>query len=1158
LYRHPRGNARPVVIIALSGIMRALPRELLPPPMNDLTPWLQSLGLGEHAPAFVAQGIDAELLPQLSDADLKELGVSLLGHRKRLLLAIAALALDAGGATATAPARLVREAERRQLTVMFCDLVGSTLLSGRLDPEDLQGLVRSYHDAVAAAVSAYDGHMAQLLGDGCLVYFGYPRAHEDDAERALHAALNVLKAVACLRPEGGIELQTRIGIATGQVVVGEIGAGTAAAEQTASGETPNLAARLQSQAAPGEIVVSAETRRLAGASFEFESTGAVQLKGFTAPVEAWRVRGERSVASRFEAQHESELIEFIGRSSEVSLLLERWAMARDGEGQVVLLTGEAGIGKSRICQTLRERLAGERHAVVLLQCSPYHSSSALHPLVQYLERTTGITPADTPELRGQKLERLMGPQMGLSRQSHGQLLRLMGAPDGGRLPPAGENPQQDKAQTLQAPIDLLRALARHLPVLMLIEDAHWTDPTTEQLCALTVEQSRDMRLLVLVTGRPEYTPPWGNPANLTRLALNRLGQRHCAELVDAVTGGRALPAEVLAEIIAKTDGVPLFVEELTKTVVQSGLLEDTPQGYRLRGPLPALAIPSTLQDSLMARLDRLAPAKEVAQVGAMIGREFSHRLLAAVLKMPGDKLAEALDELVRSELVARRGMAPDAVYTFRHALIRDTAYNSMLKSQRVLRHGHIAAAIAQTEPDTVTTQPELLAYHCQEGGQVAAAFGYWSAAGDLAVARTANREAVTHLRAALALLSALALEAQRCDEAELGLQMKLGNVLMQTEGFASAPTVASFSRARELAAKLGRIDQYVVACSGFGATLWAAGRFDEELAMLQQIGPDELASLQPMSRVFHSIVLGLVKFYLGALAEAHALAHDTLHELASVPPEQRQDISGVDPMVMALTQSVAICVHLGLLEQADAQTLQAMQIAQAREHAPTQAWVLSMARWMAFRHGDWAESIRLSNATLASSERMGFKTRLASGRLLLGRAVVASGQVDEGTRLLHEGYALWSAQGSQTGASELASIAADVLIEAGRTADAEIFVRAGEKAQIESPERFFASELARQRARLAQAAGDSASAEAGLRSAIEIAQAQGAKLFTLRAATDLARLLQTLGRPAEAEAVLRPALDALPEGLDQPDAMRAKATLSATARVSTSGLGDAE
>jgi class 3 adenylate cyclase/tetratricopeptide (TPR) repeat protein len=1110
-----------------------------PHDMPDVTAWLESIGLAEHAPAFEAQGIDMALLPELADGDLKEIGVAMLGHRKRMLIAIAALQTPT---VAKSPQLPTREADRRQLTVMFCDLVGSTMLAGQLDPEDFQRLIRSYHDAVAVAVAPYAGHVAQLLGDGCLVYFGYPQAHEDDAERAVHAASNVLKSVAHLT-QGDIQLQTRIGIATGLVVVGEIGTGTSAAEQTASGETPNLAARLQSHAIAGEIVLSDETRRLVGASFEFEPTGPLQLKGFATPIDAWRVRGERSVASRFEAQHTSELIEFIGRGSEVALLLERWHLAREGEGQVVFLTGEAGIGKSRICQTLRDKLADEPHATVLLQCSPYHSNSALHPLVQYFEHASGITPTDSPELRGEKLGRMMGEEMDASSSAYGQLLRLMGAPVGDRLPPPSDNPKHEMAQLLQAPVDLLRNLSRQLPVLLLIEDAHWIDPTTEQLNVLTVEMSRDLRILVVMTARPEYVPPWGALANLTRLALNRLGQRQCAELVDAVTGGRTLPPEVLAEIILKTDGIPLFVEELTKTVLQSGLLEDGPDGYRLRGPLPKLAIPSTLQDSLMARLDRLAPAKEAAQIGAMIGREFSQKLLAEVLKLQPAKLAEALDDLVRSELVARRGVPPDFVYTFRHALIRDTAYNSMLKGQRMLRHAHIAAAIEAIEPDTITMQPELLAYHCQEGGMTSEAWRYWSAAGDLALARAANREAITHYRAALALLPTLNLREQN-DQAELDLQMKLGNVLMQAEGYSSPTTVASFSRARELALKLKRIDQYVIACSGFAVSMWAAGRFDEEMAMLSQISADELAKLHPMSRVFYSLVLGLVKLHIGELVESHALADEMLRLLDTVPPDELRDIGGVDPMVIAMTQQVAICFNRGLLDQADAHTRRAMQIANDRQHPPSQAWALSLQRWMAFRHGDWAESIRVSHESLALAERLSLKTRLGSGRVLLGRGVVASGDVDEGARLLHEGFAMWRAQGSVAGTSELAAVAADVLLEAGRAKDAEAFVRAAEKCQADTPERFFAAEVTRLRAKIARMAGDTVATEVGLRQAIAIADSQGAILFKLRAATDLADLLQSQQRATEGLDVVGGALSEMTEGLDQIDARRAAALIA--------------
>ena len=1102
------------------------------PSTKDIAQWLEAVGLAEHAPRFVAEGIDVELLPQLDDADLKELGVVLLGHRKRLRAAIAA-----SPAAAVAPA-VARDAERRQLTVMFCDLVGSTALAARLDPEDLQGVIRAYHAAVAEAVAPFAGHVAQLLGDGCLVYFGYPRAHEDDASRAVHAALGVLGAVAALAPQGGWRLQTRIGIATGLVVVGEVGSGTAAVEQTASGETPNLAARLQGQAAPGEIVMSEETRRLVGATFELDAVGPFELKGFAAPVPAWRVRGERSVASRFEAQHESALVDFVGRASEVALLLERWQLARDGEGQVVLLSGEAGIGKSRIVQTLRDRIA-DRHATVLMQCSPYHSNSVLFPLVQYFERAAGIVAADDAAERGRKFARLVGPEMSISPQSGAHLARLVGA-----LPaepaPAAESPQQEKAQRLQAPIDLLRALARQLPVLLLIEDVHWIDPTTSELVGLTIEQSRDVRLLVLVTCRPEFAPPWGSPANLTRLALNRLGHRQSADLVTAVAGGRVLPEEVRAEIVAKTDGIPLFVEELTKTVLESGLLEDTPAGWRLRGPLPALAIPSTLQDSLMSRLDRLAPAKEVAQVGAIIGREFSRSLLAEVLRMDAARLDAALDELLRAELVVRRGIVPDEHYIFRHALIRDTAYNSLLKGQRALRHAQIAAALEALEPDTVASQPELLAYHCQEGGLAARALDFWREAGHRAVARAANREAAMHYRAALALLAS----GDAGGEAdELDLQMNLGSVLMQIEGFASEPTMAAFARARELASALGRVDDYVMACAAFGATLWGAGRYEEELELLEQIGADDLARLRPMSRVFHSVVLGLLKFHLGALDEASHLIESTMRDLASVAPAERLDISGVDARVLALTQAISIRVHQGRLDDADAYTDDALRIAQERDHEPTWAWAHAMARWRAFRHGNWAESIRESRATLEIAERLGFTTRLGSGKMLLGRSLVAAGEVDEGARLLREGYALWSADGSPTGITDFASAAADVLLAAGRLDEAGSYVRIGEEAQAAIPERHFAAELRRLRALLDAAAGDGAAAEAGLREAIATADAQGARVQALRAATDLARITAATARAVEGRRLLEQALAALPQGRDQPDARRAQALL---------------
>ena len=1146
--------------------------------MSDVASWLDGLGLGDYAQPFAAQKIRFELLTDLEDADLRELGVAALGDRKLMLKAIAALkasqqaspnagpassaqrdgpvaaaaALHAGAIAGPhaepVPAQAAprHEAERRQLTVMFCDLVGSTVLSNRLDPEDLQQVVRTYHDAVARAVAHFDGHVAQFLGDGVLVYFGYPRAHEDDAARAVRAALRVIKAVAALETKASLDspLQTRIGIATGRVVVGEIGSGTSAAEQTASGDTPNLAARLQNIARPGEIVLSAETRRLLGYSFDLETMGQLELKGFSAPVEVWRVLGERTVASRFEAQHTQELTRFIGRDSEVSLLLERWGLARDGEGQVVLLSAEAGIGKSRICQTFRERLAGEPHAVVLLQCSPYFSSSPLYPVVQYFERVTDMKASDTLAERAVKLELLTGSEITLTPASLGYFMRLMGLPDEGRIPAVGQTAEREKALTLQAPIDLLRGLAQHQPVLLLIEDAHWIDPSTEELLEMTIEQLRETRLLVLVTCRPEYVQSWGNPSNLTRLALSRLSLKQCVSLVEAVTGGKSLPPEVLTEIIRRTDGIPLFVEELTKSVLESGLLEETPTGYRLNGPLPAMAIPSTLQDSLMARLDRLAPAKEVAQVGAVIGREFSQRLLLQVLQMPEPRLDQALDELVRSELVFRRVQGADIHYTFKHALIRDTAYSSMLKSQRVLRHGQIAAAIEALEPDTIGGQPELLAYHHQEGGNPAAAFKYWSTAGDLAERRSASREGVTHYRAALSLLPGLP-GAERKSEIELQLQLKLGTVLMQTEGFASHDTAQSFSKARALSLQLGRIDDYVASGAGVAATLWSAGRFDEVVDLFEQLTPDDLSHLKPMSQASRLMVLGLAKLNMGELAESWQITEGALHIIEDMGAAQRRDIGGADARVVVRGQCVNLRVHQGFLAQADAFTREAIALAAQRGHPPTQAWALGLARFMAYRNGDMKESARYAREVLDLSERLGFNGRIGPGLMMLGRALVADGQVDEGIDNLRRGFALWASTGAKAVGSEFASHAAEVLVKVGHVQDAAEFLVIGERFQQETGERFYGAELQRVRGLVAQAEGDVAAAKACFRRGFDLAKGQGAMLFALRSATELTRLCQARGAGNEGADLLRPIYEWFTEGFDNPDLVAARTLLGA-------------
>lgn len=1118
--------------------------------METMVQWLAAIGMERYAPMFEAQRIELDVLAGLTDADLKEIGIAALGDRRRILSVIAQgiRELPASPVTPAAAASLpatAQAAERRQLTVMFCDLVGSTQLAGLLDPEDLRAVIGDYHAAVTAAVAAHDGYVAQLLGDGVLVYFGYPHANEDDAARAIHAALDAIAAVGRLSAAGQHALHTRIGIATGLVVVGQIGSGTTAAEWSASGETPSLAARLQTHAAPDCIVIADRTRRLIGEEFELDPLGMLALKGFEAPVHAWQVLRERRTASRFEAVHTQQLSQLIGRDSELALLLERWNTACEGEGQIVLLSGEAGIGKSRITQALRERAAAGAFETMVLQCSPSHSNSALYPLVRCLEIAANLTPADSPPQRAACFERYLGEHgVSLAPDALGCLLRLMTLPDGGRPAPAGQTPQQQKTSTLQAVIDVIGSVSLRAPLLMLIEDAHWIDPTTEEWIGLAVDGLRDARVLMLVTCRPQYLPSWGNPVNSTRLTMNRLSHRQSAALIETVTAGKALPLELIDEIIRKTDGVPLFVEELTKTVLASALVEDTPAGYLLHGPLQTLAIPSTLQDSLMARLDRLAPAKEIAQVAAVIGREFSHALLAQVLQMPAAQLEQALDELLRAELVFRRGTPTEAGYAFKHALIRDTAYNSMVRSQRALRHAQIAHALERSEPQTVAAHPELLAQHHQEAGHGSEAIRYWTTAGDLAQRRFASREAATHYNAAIALVARLAAGPAR-SELELSLQLKLGNALTVSEGYGSAATYQSYAKARELARELGRLEDYVSAWVGSAPTLNSAGHNGELIESLREVDAAQLASLEPRLRINVSIVLGAAHYLRGEIGAAWARLEEARVLDDSVQLTHEHPVAGADPAIMIRAISMRVRGMQGYLEQAEALAAQAVQIAEARGHPPSiamarQAWIrVLLAR------GEHAQAASQAKQMLELSERFGIQTRVANGLIFLGRTSVALGDVDAGIALLRRGYDLWVSAGGKQQASQYGAQAADVLLRAGRSGEARRFIADAQTVQGESDERFYETELLRLGGRLLELDGDDRGAEARYQDAIAIAEERGLKLFSLRAARDLAGLWQRRGNNTEARRMLQPLYGWFTEGFQFSDLRETKALLDA-------------
>lgn len=762
--------------------------------MQQIADWLERLGLGQYAQRFAENGIDVGVLPDLKDEDFDRLDV-LLGHRRKMQRAIAEL--NQAGLIAEPVSQ--RDAERRHLTVMFCDLVGSTAISARLDPEDMWEVLRAYRAACATIIASYDGIVARFIGDGVLAYFGYPRAHEDDAERTVRAGLDIIAAIGKLAVRADEKVEVRIAIATGLVVVGDLVSAGVSEQQGMVGDAPNVAARLQSLAEPGAVVVAVSTRRLLGDLFTFRNLGHREVKGISEPIEVWAVEGPAASESRFEAVRTGRSVGFIGRKAEIEFVLSRQQLAWQGQGQVVLISGEAGIGKSRYVAALCESQALGAHRRVRYQCSPYHTNSSLHPFIAQFEYAAGIGPQDTSEQKLDKLEAMLALGTQEVAKATPLIAALLSVPTGDRYPPLGLSPVQQRRQTFAALLDQLEGLARQQPLLIVCEDMHWADATTLELYDLAVDRIRGLPILVLMTFRPEFEPPWAGLANVSLLRLDRLDRQDTRALVEQVAAGRRLPRKMMAQIINRTDGIPLFVEELTKMVLESGLLVEDAGRYRLDSPLPPLAIPATLHDSLMARLDRLAPVKEVAQIGAAIGRDFSYTLLRSVAGRDDLTLRSALTQLEEAELLLRHGTPPDASYSFKHALIQEAAYESLLKSRRQLLHRNIGELLRDKFPAIAETEPEVVAHHFVEAGLTEIALEWWRKAGQQALKRSAYSEAIAHLGKAVAIADELADGPNRTID-RLHLQIAYGRALRGSLGHSAHETVAAWKRAREFAA----------------------------------------------------------------------------------------------------------------------------------------------------------------------------------------------------------------------------------------------------------------------------------------------------------------------------------------------------------------------
>jgi class 3 adenylate cyclase/predicted ATPase len=1103
----------------------------------DIEAWLQGLGLERYASAFRDNEIDWEVLPKVTSQDLREIGVAAVGHRRKLLDAIAALgasapipAVTAAISGASGPA----DAERRQLTVMFCDLVGSTALSARLDPEDLREVIAAYHRTVAEVAAGLDGFVAKYMGDGVLVYFGYPRAHEDDAERAVRAGLNVIDAISRLDLRS-VKLQARVGIATGLVVVGDLIGEGSAQEQSVVGETPNLAARLQALAEPDAVVIGAGTRRLVGDLFEYRDLGAVELKGIAGPAPAWQVLRPSAVASRFEALRSGES-PLVGRDEELELLQRRWEQAKAGTGRVVLISAEPGIGKSRLAEAFRENLAGEPHTRLRYFCSPHHQDSALYPFIGQLERAAGFERDDSPTTQLDKLEELVAANAPAERDLP-LLADLLSVPLDSRYPALDLSPQRKKERTFEALLRQLGGLASREPILMIFEDLHWADPTSRELLDLSVEQIDRLAVLLIATFRPEYQPPWTGQPHVTTLSLRRLGRHESDELVRGIIGNTAaLPREIMAEIVERTDGVPLFLEELTKAVVENAVIGSVPAA--------SLAIPATLHASLMARLDRLGPAaKEIAQIGACIGREFSYELLAAIARRSETELQDALGPLLDAGLVFQRGVPPQTTLLFKHALVQDTAYSTLLRGPRQALHANIARALEEQFPGLAEAQPQILAHHFSEAGLLAQAVEYWCRAGRQSAVRSAHVEAGVQLRRGLRLVADLPDTRERKQQ-ELELHVTLADSLGASKGRAHP----------EVAEVLGRALRMVLETGGAGTVrhfsvlygLWLSDYFGGRPKPALDRAGEFLRLAQSQTDTGFLLAGGRLMGGTLALAGDFQSAFSHIERAVSLyTAEEHRILVGAELGVSALTSWSWVLWHRGYPDQARQAADRARQRARQSGHTHTIAWALIATCLTAVVAEPAAEVERLATEAVALANEHGLAMFRAQAMTFQGWALLYRGDPQAAVAQIREGLAAARATQAHIFEPIFLGFLAEALAQTGAIPEGLKAVADALQIADASGQNWADAELYRLRGDLLIGAPstDKAEAEACFRKALAIARKQGSRWFELRAAVNLAQLYGEQGRCAEARELLIPVYGCYTEGFDATDLKEAGALL---------------
>lgn len=1062
--------------------------------MQEIAQWLEKFGLAEYASRFLENRIDLSVLPDLTDQDLKDLGI-VLGDRRKLLRAIGEL--DAKGVS---NAREAGSAERRQLTLLFCDLVGSTSLSTQLDVEDLRALIAAYHRRCTEVVERNGGYVAKYMGDGLLVYFGYPLAHEHDAERAVRTGLELVGSVGELVTPTGKPLQIRVGIATGEVVVGDvIGAGESR-ELGVVGETPNLAARLQGIANPDTVVIADATRRLVGNLFELRDLGPHALKGIDGRIQAWAALRAGGRESRFEALQSDTLVAMQGRKDEEEILMACWRTACAGQGRLVLLSGEAGIGKSRLIADLAGRLTTAPYARLRAFCSPQHNDSAFYPFVAQLERAAGFASDDIVAAKLDKLDALLVPALP-APGDRALLASLLGIPNDGRHPEPVLTPPQRRQQTFDVTARYIQAMSGTSPLLMLFEDAHWADPSSLELLGRLIDGLAGRRIMVVVTSRPEFVPPWTGVSEAPVIVLDRLARRDAEAMVDRLTEGQSLPASVRRDILERADGIPLFVQELTKAVLESAQAGAT------------FSVPATLQASLMARLDRLGTAKELAQVGAVIGRRFSHAMLVAAAGRPEAEIDASVDRLIAAGLVLRDGQSPQATYLFNHALVQDAAYGTLLREPRRALHRRIAETLESQFAEVAENQPELMARHCSEAGLIEKAAALWGKAGRRSLERSALLEAAEQLGRALGLIASLT-SSKALRREEIRLQIDLSNALIHVKGHASAETQAAFERARKLidqAQSFGEPieDPLMLYSALYGA--WVANRMafrgDVVLELATQFQAMAESEGTPSPRMIGHLIMGISKVLTGDFAGGRAELDCAIDVYDPAAHRALATRFGHDIRVSALAWRAYALWALGDVAAAQADIDRAMDDARNIGHAATLMFALSHASLTLLHAGQGDAAAPLIHELVRLGDEKGTLYWKAYGQLLHGWLIALEGKAADAVGTIKAGIAAMRSTGATGYAPWYLTILAKVHVDAGEVDEARRCIENAILVAETTGERWCEADIHRAAGEIALLAeGTTAGAMAHFERARLIAHRQQASSLEHRAAASMARI----------------------------------------------------